>query len=124
MAAIRPVFANGFSTTFASDIASGAVTSWPLTSTTGLPALGTNEFLRLIVTHIDTGTNAEVLDEVAYATAIAAGTATVLRGQEGTTAGALTAATVTVSAAATAVDLTAWTTASAEASLLARATLR
>lgn len=103
MATLYPQFANGFSTTLASSVANGSTTSFSLTGTTGLPTLGTDQYIPMIV--VDTSTTPETIKEVVYVTAITGAgpyTATVVRAAEdasrfpaGALASGLTVAAVT-----------------------------
>lgn len=83
MATIVPLFTNAFSTTLASSVASGATTSFSLSSVTGLPTIGTDQYVPAVV--VDASTTPETVKEYVHITAVSGTTATVVRAAEDAT---------------------------------------
>lgn len=80
MATTTPLFANAFSTTLSSSVASGATTSFSLASVTGLPTIGTDQYVPCVV--VDTSTTPETVKEYVNITSVSGTTATVVRAAE------------------------------------------
>lgn len=101
MANLTPLFVNGWSTTLSASVPNGTATSFSLTSATGLPTIGTNQYIPAVV--VDTSTSPETMKEYVYITAVSGTTATVTRAAEdsGTYAAAALASGLTVAAVTT-----------------------